>query len=95
MRVLKRGYVAEYAFGKAFAVAESSPEAAAGVFEKVKARFRGAEPEQLADAAFHVDDKYLGRVLIFRKGSYIAGWADVKEPRDPAGLAQELAAKLP
>jgi hypothetical protein len=95
MRVLKRGYVAEYAYGKAFVVTESTSDAAAAVLEKVRARFAGAAPAELADAAFQVNDKYLGRMLLFRKGRYVGGWAGVKEPHDPAKLAAALAAKLP
>ena len=41
MRLLKRGYVAQYEYGKAFLVKEASPEAAAGVLEKLRARFSG------------------------------------------------------
>jgi hypothetical protein len=95
LRVLKRGYVAEYPFGKAFVVTEASPEAAAGVFDKVKARFRGVAASEFADGAFQVEDKYLGRVFIFRKGRYVAGWANVGDGREPLQMAGELAAKLP
>ena len=39
IRILKRGYVAQYDFGKAFVVPEDSPEAAAAVMQKLRARF--------------------------------------------------------
>ncbi len=37
--LLKRGYVAQYDYGKAFIVTEESPEAAAAVMKKAVARF--------------------------------------------------------
>lgn len=95
LRVLKRGYVAEYGFGKAFVVTEASAEMAAAVFDKVKARFPGAEPAAVADTAFRVVDKYLGAVVIFRKGQRVAGWSNVREPGDPVKLGVELAGRLP
>lgn len=95
MRVLQRGYVAEYGFGKAFVVTETSADAAAAVFDKVKARFPAAEPAAVADAAFRVEDKYLGTVVIFRKGQRVAGWANVKAPQEAVSLGLELAGRLP
>jgi len=38
LRLLKRGYIAQYAYGKAFIVAETSPETAAEVMRKLRAR---------------------------------------------------------
>ena len=89
LRLLKRGYVAEYEFGKAFVVQESSPEAAAAVMEKLRARFGvSGDPLQLTD-------RYLGRLCFMRKGSYIVGYANVAEGHDPSVLAAALAARVP
>ena len=89
LRVLKRGYVAEYEFGKAFVVTEVSEEAAAASMEKLRKRFGvSGEPVQLTDP-------YLGRLCFLRKGRYLTGWANVAEPRDPATLAAALAVRLP
>jgi hypothetical protein len=89
LRTLKRGYVAEYAFGKAFVVEESSPEAAATVMDKLRTRFsQTGDPIQMTD-------RYLGRLCFMRKGRYIAGYANVAEGKDPSALSATLAAALP
>jgi len=95
LRLLQRGYVAEYEFGKAFLVAESSPEAAAGLMAKLRARFTGNEPAAVADEAFRAADRYLGGLCFFRKGRYIGGFANLKEGEDAAGAAARLAARIP
>lgn len=89
LRLLKRGYVAEYEFGKAFVVQESSPEDAAAAMEKLRTRFGAAgDPLQLTD-------RYLGRLCFIHKGRYIVGYANVAEGHDPLGLASALAARVP
>lgn len=60
VRLLPRGYVAEYSHGKAFVVIEASPQAAAALLAKVEERFATPDP-------------YLGRVLVFQKGRYVGG----------------------
>jgi len=95
LRALKRGYAAEYEFGKAFVVTEESPAAAAGVLEKVRARIAQASPAQVGDEGMQAADRYLGRLCFFRKGRYVAGYANVAEGTDPVELAKSLAARLP
>jgi len=95
LRQLKRGYVAKYAQGQAFIVTESSPESAVEVFKKVQARFPDATPAKLADDSFQAKSQYLDSICIFRKGRYIAGFAN--EPSREAALvnATNLASRLP
>ncbi len=89
LRLLTRGYVAEYEFGKAFVVREGSPGEAAAAMDKLRARFgQTGDPLQ-------VTDRYLGRLCFIQKGRYIAGYANVAEGHDPAALAAALAARLP
>jgi hypothetical protein len=89
LRLLKRGYVAEYEFGKAFVVQESSAEAAAAVMDKLRERFgHQGDPLQFTD-------RYLGRLCFVHKGPYIVGYANVVEGHDPLELASALAARLP
>ena len=95
MRALKRGYAAEYEFGKAFVVTEESPATAAAVLEKVRARIGQTQPAKVADEGFQVTDRYLGRLCFFRKGRFVAGYANVADGTDPAALANTLAARLP
>jgi hypothetical protein len=95
IRILKRGYVAQYDFGKAFVVAEASPEAASAVLEKLRERFGETVKVPVADDGFHVTDKYLGRVCIVRKGRYLAGYGNLADGQDAAKLAAALAARLP
>ncbi len=92
IRILKRGYAAQYDFGKAFVVTD---ESAPAVMDKLRARFGETAAAQVADDAFQVNDKYLGRLCFFRKGKYIGGYANVAEGQDPVTLAKALAARLP
>lgn len=94
LRLLKRGYVAEYEFGKAFVVRESSPEAAAAVMDKLRARFEVGQASSPVPS-FEATDRYLGRVCLMQKGPYIAGYANVADGQDPAALVSALAARLP
>lgn len=95
IRLLKRGYVAQYDLGKAFVVTEASAESAAALMAKLRARFPDTAPAQLADDAFQMNDKYLGRVCIFRKGRYVGGYGNVADGQEPLTLAKALAARLP
>lgn len=95
MRVLKRGYVAKYAQGQAFVVQETSPEAAADVLKKVRERFDGATDAKLADAAFQAKTQYLGGLCIFRKGRFLAGYANMPDPDQAATAAGKLATRIP
>ena len=94
LRLLKRGYVAQYEFGKAFVAFEASAESAVAVMQKLRARFAGAATAKLADDAFQTTDQYLGRLFIFRKGGLIGGYSITGEGQDPAALAAALAAKM-
>jgi hypothetical protein len=94
IRLLKRGYVGQYEFGKAFVVLEESPSAAAVTFEKLKARFAAVNPAPIGEESFQVDDRYLGRLSAFRQGRYIGGYANVAEGNDAAALAAALAQRL-
>jgi len=94
IRALKRGYLGQYDFGKAFVVLEQSPESAAAVMQKLKTRFAEATPAPIADEGIQVTDRYLGRLCMFRKGRYIGGYANVVEGTDPVALAGVLAGAL-
>jgi len=95
IRLLKRGYVAQYDFGKAFVVTETSPEAARALMEKLRGRFADTAATPLADEAFQLTDKYLGQMCVFRKGRYIGGYGNVVAGQDALTLAKALAARLP
>ena len=94
LRLLKRGYVGQYSFGKGFIVKESSPESAAQVMVKLRSRFGQTAPAAIADEAFTATDKYLNGMCIFRKGNYIGGFADLKSGRDGVADATRLAASI-
>jgi len=96
LRMLKSGFMAQYAAGRAFVVPEATPEAAAAAMEKLRARFAGAAPSSgLGDEAFSAQDQYLGRLLVFRKGARVAGVANVAAGSDPTALAKALLGRLP
>ena len=94
IRALKRGYAAQYAYGKAFVVLESTPQSASAVMDALRKRFGNTTPATVADDAFQVTDQYLGRLCIFRKGEYLGGYAISQDGVDPVALAKTLAAKV-
>jgi hypothetical protein len=95
IRVLKRGYVAQYASGaKAFVVPDGSSDAAAATLAKLKERLADAAELKAGDGGFAGRDKYLGAMTIFRKGRYVAGYAGVPDGVDAAALAVALANKV-
>jgi hypothetical protein len=96
LRILKRGWVAQYDSGKAFIMREASPEIAAQTMEKLKARIGQSgqvEPAKIGDEGFKATDKYLGKMAVFRKGRYLGGYANLGEGQDGVALAAALAAK--
>jgi hypothetical protein len=92
---LRRGYAAQYEYGKAFVVEEDSAESAAAVMEKLRKRFEPTTAAQVADEAFEATDKYLGRICFFRKGRFIGGFANLADGQDGPALATVLAARIP
>ena len=95
LRLLQRGYVAKYKQGQAFIVLETSPESAAEVLKKLREHFDGASPAQIADEAFQARAQYLDGICIFRKGRYLAGYANLPDPQQAASQAAKLAARIP
>jgi len=96
IRLLRRGYAAQYDFGKAFVVTEATPESAGALMQKLKARYpEGNAAATIADEAFQATDKYLGKMCFFRKGRYVGGYANVADGQNAVDLSKALAAKLP
>jgi hypothetical protein len=96
LRLLKSGFMGQYAAGRAFVVPEATPALATDVIAKLRARFVGASPVVgLGDEAFSARDQYLGGLLVFRKGPRVAGVANVAADGDAMPLAKALAARLP
>jgi hypothetical protein len=95
VRVLKRGYVAQYEQGKAFLVLEKSPQSAAAVVTKLRVRYPAAQAAQVADEAIELQDKYLGGVCFFRKGKYIGGYANMPDGAAATAASVGLAARVP
>jgi hypothetical protein len=94
LRILERGYVAQYGFGKGFVTMRETPQAAAEIIKKLRARFGEAKPAGVADEAFEAADPYLGRLCIFRKGRNVGGYAVTEAGPDPVALAKALAGKV-
>lgn len=94
LRLLKRGYVGQYDFGKGFIVKESSPEAAGQLMNKLRERFGSTTPVIIADEAFTATDKYLNGLCVFRKGNFIGGFADLKPGRNGVAESAKLAANI-
>ena len=94
LRILGRGYLAQYEYGKAFVAFGDSPEAASATMQALRQRFGENTPVKLGDDAFQTTDKYLGRICFVRAGRYIAGYAIAAEGMDPVALSAELVKKL-
>jgi len=94
LKQLKRGYVAKYAQGQAFIVPAASPESAADVLKKVQARFPDASPAKVGDEAFQAKSQYLDGICIFRKGRYLAGYANLPDSGAAMERALELAGRI-
>lgn len=95
LRQLKRGYVAKYTQGQAFIVLEASPESAAEVFKKVQARFPEATSAKVGDEAFQTKTQYLDGLCIFRKGRYLAGYANLPDSQEAVSRAIKLGSRIP
>ncbi len=94
IRLLKRGYVGQYDFGKAFLVQEESAESAAQVMTRLKQRIGQTNAAAIADEAFTGTDKYLNGLCVFRKGRFIGGYANLMQGRDAAAEAARFAAQV-
>jgi hypothetical protein len=94
LRLLKSGYVGQYGYGKGFIVKETSAEAAAQLMVKLKQRFGETKAAAIADEAFTAADKYLDGLCVFRKGSYVGGFADLKDGRDGVKESAKLAENI-
>jgi hypothetical protein len=94
LRILKRGYVAQYEFGKAFVVLEDTPDSAGAVMQSLRHRFGATTPADLGDDAFQSFDNYLGRMCFVRTGRHIAGYAVTADNMDPVALSAALVAKI-
>jgi len=95
LSALRRGYVAEYEYGKAFIVPQDTPEDAAAALQKASRRVAEPSPAAVGDEAIQANDRYLGRLCFFRKGRYVAGFANVTGDADPVAAAKALAARIP
>jgi hypothetical protein len=95
LRILRRGYLAQYEFGKAFVVFEDTPQSAAEVMAKLRTRFGQTTPAVIADEAFEATDQYLGRLAVFRKGRNIGGYAVTAAGHDATAVAKALATRIP
>ena len=95
LKILKRGYVAKYTQGQAFVVVEQSPESAAEVMNKLRARLEDSTPVKLADEAFELKAPYLDGICIFRKGRTIAGYTNLPDLQTAAAQAARLMERIP
>jgi hypothetical protein len=92
--ILKKGYIAKYDCGRAFVVRQPTADAAAQVMKKLRDRFGETEAGKLADESFQANDKYLGHLVMFRKGEYVGGFVNLTDGVG-AKAAQALAASIP
>lgn len=94
LRMLERGYLARYSYGRAFVVSEESDEAAAQVMTEFRERLADVADADIADEGITGRDRYLRQMCVARKGNYIVGYAGLKETDGKAETAA-LAASIP
>jgi hypothetical protein len=94
LRMLRRGYVGQYDFGKAFLVIEDSPDSARQVMIKLKERIGLTSPGRVGEESFTANDKYLDGLYVFRVGRYIGGFANLKGGHDASAESAALAASV-
>ncbi len=75
VRALPRGYVGRYDVGEAFVVTSGSAAEAGAILAKLRARWTPQSAVPIADEAFAAHDAYLGDLIVFRKGTRVAGFA--------------------
>jgi hypothetical protein len=95
LRVLRRGYLAQYDYGKAFVAFEDSAAEAEVAMQQLRARFGATALAKIAEDSFEANDRYLGRLCVFRKGRHIGGYAVTGQGADPAALTAQLASMIP
>jgi hypothetical protein len=93
--LLKRGYVAQYDAGKAFVVEEESVASATALMVKLRAKFAANTAAAVGDEGFLAADQYLGKLCIFRKGKYVAGYGNLADGQDGVALSTALAKRIP
>ena len=94
LRLLKRGYLAQYESGRAFVVEEATEQSASDLMSKLKERFPATGQLAVGTDGFTSTDRYLGKLCIFQVGRRVAGWTSLAEGADAAKLAAEIAAHL-
>jgi hypothetical protein len=94
LRLLKRGYLAQYEFGKAFVVFDDSASEAEEVMKQLRKRFTEVVELELEEGGFQGTDRYLGRVCMFRRGRLLGGYAISRDGFDPVPLSRKLAAAI-
>ena len=87
--------MAQYEHEQAFVVEEQAAESAAETMKKLRARFEGAAATQMGDEAFTVKAPYLDGVCVFRKGRFIAGYANVSDAAEAGAKAGTLLRRIP
>ena len=94
LRMLRRGYMAQYDFGRAFVVEEADEAAAQALMTRLKERFPPAGEVALGAGGFTAMDRYLKKVCLFRVGNKVAGLTGMADDADAAKLAGPLAARI-
>jgi hypothetical protein len=94
LRMLRRGYMAQYDFGRAFVVEEATEAAAQELMAKLKERFPPTSEVALGAGGFTATDRYLKKVCLFRVGNKVAGLTGMADDADAAKLAAPLAARI-
>jgi hypothetical protein len=94
LRMLKRGWVAKYADGRAFLVPEESAESAGAVLAGFRTRLSDSADAGAGDESVKGMDRYLGSMCVVRKGRFLAGFATNEKGVDAKARAAALAEQV-
>lgn len=94
LRMLKRGWVAQYADGRAFLVPEESAESAGKVLAAFRTRLSDSADAGAGDESVKGVDRYLGSMCVVRKGRFLSGFTTRKEGVDVSSRAAALAEQV-
>jgi hypothetical protein len=95
LSILKRGYLATYENARAFIIRDPSNENAVQTMTKLRQRFGDVQAVTVGDEAFQANDRYLGRLLVARKGAFITGFANIKDGFDAVPAATAVVSRIP
>ena len=77
------------------AITDAARSGTATAIAILKQRFGETQPVSIGDEGFSGADRYLGKLVFFRKGPLIGGFANLTEGNDGINQARALESAMP